>query len=185
MMHKLSTIPIQLPTPLADALRSVATGGGGSAEQLAAWIVSEWVGKLPVEHTPPHSLATAQRRLAVLQLWWTARKRRGTTEAAATDEIIANARRDRMRVSRTALYEWQQRWEAAGLAGLVDNRKRPLKPVQDPFIDRVKELFRAVRGRRLSTCYREARQEFLARRRKVPSYRSVHRQIRGTQRKSP
>lgn len=174
-MSKLTTIPIALTHGQAEALAAVASGGGGNAATLAAWIIGEWVGRLPVEQTPPPTMAKAHQRLATLQAFWKARK---TASAATAYEIIAaRCLAKGRKISRTALYEWEARWRESGLTGLIDRHKPASKPLQSPFINRVKELHRAGRGRRITTCYHQAKHEFRGRGKTIPSYRTTARSM--------
>lgn len=129
-MSKLTTIPIALTHGQAEALAAVAAGGGGNAATLAAWIIGEWVGRLPVEQTPPPTMAKAHQRLATLQAFWKARK---TASAATAYEIIAaRCLANGRKISRTALYEWEARWRESGLTGLIDRHKPTSKPLHQP-----------------------------------------------------
>lgn len=173
-MSKSATIPIELATAQAEALAAVAAGSGGTAAKLAAWIIGEWVGRLPVKQTPPPMLAKAHQRLAILQVFWKARESNGALKAFT---IAAGfAQKKGFSVCRTSLYGWERRWSVSGLEGLVDHRNSPSKPIQSPFIDRVKEIHRSGRGRRVSTCYRQAQEEFKGTG-KIPSYRTAARSL--------
>jgi transposase len=174
----MKNVTIQLPADQADALQAVAAGSGGNAAKLAAWIVGEWVGRLPSEETPPHSKETANRRMMILQRWWQLRKRRGASAYSAFATLSREMSRKGFKVGRTALYDWERKWREGGLAGLADRHYKPaLNAVPKAFIDRVKELLRAGRGRRVSECHRQAAHEFRGRGEAVASYRTTARQL--------
>jgi hypothetical protein len=174
---KTTIMRVTLPRAVAEALAAVS---GARSAELAAWIVSQWIGRLPSPRLAPAKTAIAEQRLAILRRWWKFREDVKRSEAQATGAFVRRLELEGLTVSRSALYEWQRRWEAKGLEGLIDRRgPRDAKPLQTAFYDRVRELYMAPRGSSLLSAYRTAADE-VGPRRPVPSYGTVWRRMRHT-----
>lgn len=134
-----------------EDIASVASACGGTMDALVGEVLRTFIrgdggreaGRLRAEAQKK----IAARRLAILQKWWSARRRgkdRGMTEREITAAFLrrleaGEATED---VSRSTLYGWERRWRGDGLHGLIDRRSQGQVKRQDdnPFVGELVRL---------------------------------------------
>jgi hypothetical protein len=179
-MSDRTSILVILDDATAMAIAAVAVASGRKAEELAASILSNWIGPCTATAFADRAKERsreAARRLSILQGWWESRRLiAGRKMDDATASYLASLRRRRIHISRGTLYLWERKWAAGGIDGLVDNRVgTPGKPSR--FIEEIQRLMAASRRPRFAQAFRQACELAQQRNWKVMTERNARRYI--------
>jgi hypothetical protein len=178
-----ATIPLHLAADELADLAAIAAASRVPLATLARQIVQEYIG--PRRVTVDRGRRDAAERLAILRLWWSARKggaAMGFRDGQCTAQFLAKLglKKTAPKVCRATLYNWEKRYQGHGLAGLVDGRQ--VKPerdsASDPFIREFENLYRGCRRPLLSVCYRAAVKVAMRHKWPVTSYRQACRLLK-------
>ena len=116
--------------------------------------------------------------------WQLARRNglaQGQTEAVVTEQYLAHLEQSGIVVARRTLYEWESRYRAAGLAGLLDRRGGSAgetdgggaNPTDDPFLDCILSLYLMPAKLSKKSCWKMACQKARENGWKIKQYRTV------------
>lgn len=163
-------VTVELPADQAADLVTFARAMGGGEGRAVSRIVSGWIGpRANVIRPGPASGKAAKReaaarRLAILQAWI-----EGGRRGAAGG------------VSLATLYNWERRWRAGGLDGLIDGRGSRPRTAFAPFMKYVRRRILSSR-RTLKTreLYEAAKSQAAQHGWAVPSLWTVRRLVRRT-----
>jgi hypothetical protein len=164
------------PQALAD-LDAVAAELGKERQALAGEIVATWIGDRLDSQVPDHKYREAARRMAILEKWWTLRRKIGPE--AATTKLLSRMAYKGLELSRGTLYNWDRLWRQKGLAGLVDRRGgRAAQSKGEKMIQWCRRLLMQQRRPRLSDVYQAALRKAEKSGWEVVSQRTAARRIR-------
>jgi hypothetical protein len=179
-----NTITIRLPAPAVADLAAMGRACGMDGPELAASMLSLWIGHRITAVRSASSTAdperrrdVAARRFAVLHQWMKAGRPQGRTYRGQ---------------SRATLYLWERRWQAGGLAGLMDGRADPKRAKETPsqraaaFLADVRRRFIAqprTSRRSIAAAYRAALAGAQAKGWPTVSQREAHRFVRAPESK--
>jgi len=126
----------------------------------------------------------ALERLKLVEAWErfvSDAQRRSVREADATREFIASLPAD-AKASRSALFDWRDRYRREGLSGLVDGRSRKSADGcglrGDPFFQEIQRLYLTPRKLKLAFCHELAAHKAQEHGWQVRSYKSTQRFVK-------
>lgn len=136
-----------------------------------------------LRQVPKAKREQAQARLVMLRQWAEHRGaaiKLGFDADQGTAQFLARAAADGQSISRATLYNWEARWRAEGLLGLVDGRGGAAGKAEDytPFFAEAVRHYLNTRRVSIKVCYEIAYSQAVELGWAIPSYWTLYRHIK-------